>query len=167
MNLQFGFESHAYSQIGSFASPLPQSVKRRLAKRPSPAQIGYGQGKSSSQVAIELETRYRIVETFYNLEEDNLIIPLLADDYRDLLDAQMSGLQTVATVTTRTTDKIEQRFRRNLTGRRYDGVIRGVPTRTSQRGISHLRLKPSAARGSRPSFVNTGLYMRSFKAWEE
>ena len=101
MKLQLGFEAHSYSQIGSVTSPLPRTVKGRLAKKPSRAQAAYGQGKSSAQVATELESRYRIVETFYQLEEDNLMIPLLEEDYRDVLDAQMSGHRTVATLTNR------------------------------------------------------------------
>jgi hypothetical protein len=171
MNLQLGFESHPYSARYSASSPLTASVKSRGGRRMSLAQQMYGQGKNSGQVALELETKYQIVETFYKMEEDNLIIPLLADEYRAALDLEMelagSGLPPIHIMTTKGIDKIETRFRRNLSGRRYDGIIRGVPTLSAQRGISHLRRNPAASRGSRPSFIDTGLYQRSFKAWEE
>jgi hypothetical protein len=167
MKLQMGVEDHAYSARYSSSSPLPASVKKRVAKRPSPAQLAYGATKTTEQVAADLEKKYGLIETFYGLEEDSLIIPLLEDAFGDALASEMSGKPVVDIITSKETDKIENRFRRNLSTRRYDGVIRGVPTLSAQRGVSHLRQKPSASRGPRPSFVDTGLYMRSFKTWVE
>jgi hypothetical protein len=70
-------------------------------------------------------------------------------------------------VSVKETDKIEAKFRQNLSSRKYDGVIPGVPTTAAQRGISHLQQRPYAKRSSRPSFVDTGMYQRSFRAWVE
>jgi protein-disulfide isomerase-like protein with CxxC motif len=52
------------------------------------------------------------------------------------------------------TDKIEQRFKQDLSRRKFDGVIYGVPTKAAQRE-------------SRQSFIKTGRYRNSFKAWME
>jgi hypothetical protein len=58
---------------------------------------------------------------------------------------RISGLQLA---------KIEAMFRDSLSQGKFDGVIHGVPTK-------------AATRASRPSFVDTGLYRRSFKAEAE
>ena len=66
------------------------------------------------------------------------------------------------------TDKIEQKFRSNLMRQRYDGMISGVPTLASLKGVSHVRSHPYAkANPQRPSFVDTGMYRDSFRAWVE
>jgi len=62
---------------------------------------------------------------------------------------------------------LEPRFRRSLSSKRFDGLIRGVPTRAAMKGVSHLRQDPYAQRPPRPSFIDTSLYQRSFKAWTE
>ena len=167
MKLQLGFEAYSYAGKFSFSSPIPASTKKRVAAKLSQVQQAYGGGLTTADVANQIESKYQLVETFYKLEEDKFFIPLLEDDYAEALRIEMSGLQVGAWVSTKTTDKIRNKFRRNLMTRRYDGLIKGVPTRSSARGISHLRRKPGASTGSRPSFVNTGLYMRSFVAWEE
>jgi len=43
--------------------------------------------------------------------------------------------------------------------------IPGVPTKAALRGVNHRLKHPYRRRGARPSFVDTSLYMSSFKAW--
>jgi hypothetical protein len=135
-----------------------------MARKVSPAQLSYGHGKTTGQVATELESKYHIVETFYGFEENNII-----DDYEK---AFQSGLELGMDggswdVVWDPSVKYEGRFKRSLSGRKYDGVIRGVPTQASLRGVSHLYRNPFAQRAPRPSFIDTSLYQRSFKAWME
>lgn len=163
MKLVLGFEDMPYSARYSQQSPLPASIKKRRPRILSPAQRGYGQGKTTGQVATDLENRYKIVETFYGLEEDNI-----AQEYENAFadsieDGIGKGLWDVKYDPT----KLENKFKRNLSARKYDGLIKGVPTLASVRGVSHLRQNPYASRASRPSFVDTSLYQRSFKAWIE
>jgi hypothetical protein len=133
----------------------------------SRAQHSYGQGKTTVEVAAEIEARFHVVETFWDLEENGIVEMLedaLADDIEDVM--AMSKVSRKG-ISVKETDKIESRFRQNLTARKYDGVISGVPTKASLRGVSHLRQNPYAARNSRPSFLDTGMYSRSFRAWVE
>ena len=65
------------------------------------------------------------------------------------------------------TDKIEEKFRRALASRAFDGLIAGVPTTAAQRGVSHKRRHPYAKRGPRPSFIDTDTYRQSFTVWME
>jgi hypothetical protein len=163
MKLVFGFENTPYSARYSRASPLPAYVKKRRPRALSPTQQAYGQGKTVGQVAEELEKKYGITEKFYELEE-NYIVDNFEESFANTTAIGiMGGSWDVAWDPI----KLEGRFRRSLSSRRFDGLIPGVPTKAAQRGVSHLRQNPYAARGSRPSFIDTSLYQRSFKAWLE
>jgi hypothetical protein len=161
MKLQLGFENTPYSGV---RSALPLSIRKRMARRPSPAQQAYGQGKTVGQVATELEKKYGVVETFYNLEE-NFIVDAFEEAY---MNGTGQGMTTSSwDVKWNPSRSLEPKFRRSLNSRRFDGLIRGVPTRAAQRGVSHLRRKPFAPSAPRPSFIDTSLYQRSFRAWLE
>jgi len=164
MKLQLGFESLPYSLRYTRESPLSATTKRRRPKKLSIYQQGYGIGKTTGMVADELEGKYKVVETFYNMEESNMIKDL-ENVYGNALELGMLGgswdpFWDPSLV-------YEPRFRRAISTRRFDGVIPGVPTRAAKSGVSHLRADPFKPSAERPSFMNTGLYMRSFKAWTE
>lgn len=134
----------------------------------TPAQQSYGQGRTTKEVADDLEARYRIVETFWEIEGDDFIEMVeeaFADKIEDVM--RMSPVPSAGRITDKATGRIEAKFRQNLTARKYDGVISGVPTTAAQRGVSHLYQKPYAKRPPRPSFIDTGMYSRSFRAWVE
>jgi hypothetical protein len=145
MKLHLGFEDHAYP---SQPSPLKRGKLTRSLK------ATYGQGKTSREVAKELEDRYKIVEEFWNLEEDNFVEILedaFAEDIEEVMTMKKPSRKGVSF---KGTDLLEARFRRNLALGRYDNIISGVPT-------------TAAKRGHRPSFIVTGTYLQSFRAWLE
>jgi hypothetical protein len=166
MKLQFGFDNTPYVERFSAQSPLSPFVKKMKPRRMSAAQAAYGQGKTTTQVAKELEERYGIVDKFFELEEDS-IIHLLIESVANATEAVMSEQPLSALISAQDIKKIEDKFKQNLSDRKYDGVIPKVPTLASLRGVSHLRQDPNAQRPSRPSFIDTGLYRASFKAWVE
>jgi hypothetical protein len=155
LKLHLGFDSVPYSY------PPKSTRKGRISP-------GYGAGKTTAQVAKELEQTYGIVEAFYNMEEDYLVRKI-----EDVMGEELEEVITMSRTTRKkaisdeTTDLIEARFRRDLAARKYDGIIPNVPTTSSLRGVSHLRRHPYAKRGPRPSFIDTGLYRASFRAWVE
>jgi hypothetical protein len=168
LKLHFGFEDYSYETRYEASSPLVHSVKSKRPKVLSRPQQAYGQGKTTAEVAAELEAKYKIVETFWELEEDNfveMIEDAFVEDIENVM--QMSEVKKATGVSVKETDKIEAKFKQNLSSRRYDGMISGVPTLAAQKGVSHLRQHPYAKRGSRPSFIDTGMYQRSFRAWIE
>src|SRR5262245_47963662 len=162
MKLHFGVENHAYSQRYTVSSPLTATQKKRRPKVLSKAQQGYALGKTTGEVATDIEKKYGLMEKFFDLEE-LYIVKNFEEAYGNGAGiGMMGGSWDVAWDPT----PLQGKFRRSLTTRRFDGLIPGVPTRSSLSGISHLRQKPKTGR-SRASFVNTGLYMRSFRAWLE
>jgi hypothetical protein len=163
-----GFESFPYTARYTANSPLPSLLKSRQPKAPTRTHTAYGAGKTTGQVSKELEERYKIVEEFWKFEEDNFVELLeeaFAEDLEDVLQMKKLTKQTKG-ISVKETDAIEARFRQNLSARRYDGVISGVPTLAAQRGVSHMRAQPYSRKNSpRPSFIDTGMYSRSFRAW--
>jgi hypothetical protein len=64
--------------------------------------------------------------------------------------------------------EIEAAFRQFLEQQEMDGRVDGVPTKASLKGVSHRLKRPNAKDNpTRPSFIDTGLYSASMKAWTE
>jgi hypothetical protein len=170
MKLMLGFESFPYSARYTANSPLPSLLKARKPRVMTPTHTAYGAGKTTGQVSKELEERYKIVEEFWKFEEDSFVEILeeaFAEDLEDVMQMKKLTKQTRG-ISVKETDQIEQRFRQNLSARRYDGIISGVPTLAAQRGVSHMRAQPYSRKNPpRASFVDTGMYQRSFRAWVE
>jgi hypothetical protein len=139
---------------------------KRTRKRLTKPQRAYGEGKTTLEVAQELEDKYHIVEKFLEMEEDR-INELAGDVITDAFEDIEKFTRHKWKKRTKAMEGIESRFRANLVGRKYDGVLSGVPTMAAIRGVSHLNQHPYAKRASRPSFIDTGMYMRSFRAWLE
>jgi len=168
MKIHLGFVNFPYQGRYGAESPLTATVKKKRQRTLSKAQTGYGEGRTTAEVAEELEKRYNIVETFFDLEKDK-ILEMIEEAFAEDAEIVMMGQPPrTGGLSDKATDKIEQSFRRNLAAQKYDGLIRGVPTLASLRGVSHLKLHPFAKRNSsRPSFIDTGMYQRSFTVWAE
>jgi hypothetical protein len=164
MKLQLGFENIPYSQRYAPQSPFTATMKKRAPKNLSKPQQAYGQGKTVGQVAEEIEKKYHLVEVWYTFEED-FIVKNFEEAYAlGMEDGMMSGPWDAVWDPA---PALEPKFRQALSRRKFDGLIHGVPTRAAQTGVSHLRQNPYAPRAPRPSFIDTSLYQRSFKAWTE
>jgi hypothetical protein len=118
------------------------------------------------EVAKILEDKYHIVELFQVMEKER-INELAGDIITDAIEGIEKFTRHRWKKRTKAMEGIESRFRANLVGRKFDGNP-GIPTLAAQRGVSHLNQHPYANRGgSRPSFVDTGMYKQSFRAWLE
>lgn len=131
---------------------------------------------TTGDVAQILEARYGIMGMFYLLRGDD-IQHAIEELFKDRLEALQLGQppgQFPAHL-----DDVEQSFRNFLDTRQMDGRAPGVPTQASLNGVNH-RLKHPYRRyiyrrgrrtnrraPSRPSFIDTGLYQASFRAWIE
>jgi cytochrome P450 len=118
---------------------------------------------STGDVAGWLENRYHVLENFFQLHGEDV-----ADDVAKSLKGAVESLMMGAPATIdpygSATSEIESRMKMFLTDREMEKIsYPGVPTQAAQRGVNH-RLK--VKRGPRrPSFVDTGLYLSSLKAW--
>lgn len=155
MKLNLGFEAFPYT--------TKSSRTRKVLGKGVRIHKGYGVGKSSAEVAAELEERYQLVETFWNQVEDKLVDELegaYAENIEDILMMQQPPKKLVSDDFT---NKIVDDFKSYL-----DREEHGIKTLAARRGVSHLLPRPySRSNPSRPSFIDTGLYKGSFRAWTE
>lgn len=123
-------------------------------------------GTSTGDVAGYLETKYHVMEHFYELNDEKIAAKLadsLAGQLENLLaGAPTEGVQPYAEAES----AIDAEFRQFLA---LDVLASygypGIPTKAALAGVNH-RLKAKKGAG-RPSLIDTGLYQGSFKAWVE
>lgn len=146
--------------------------KARLAKnakRVLPVKLRHpsAEHKTTGDVATILEARYGVMEAFFENKE-----VMLVDFLSESVAGAIEDLVVGAPVGDRDpfaegTSKIEESFREFLSSREAERVgIKGTPTKAARRGVNHRFKHPYAkANPRRPSFIDTGLYQASMKAW--
>lgn len=126
-----------------------------------------GSAVTTGDVAEWLEDKYHPMEVFAQQHMDDLAKDLegsLQGALEDLLMGAPAGADAFGSATS----KVEERFKEFLSLKEMDALgYPGVPTQASLRGVSHRFKHPYARRPPRPSFIDTGLYQSSFKAWVE
>lgn len=126
-------------------------------------------GSTTGSVAERLEQNYGIMEYFAMVKAGD-IAKELESDLTDFVDDSLSGRGIRAEPFGDSCSEIEKLFKRALTERFMDGSNfsgRPVPTMASLGGISQRFKNRRNKRGVRPSFVDTGAYRASFRAWVE
>ena len=150
MKLHFGVVELPYADAGS---------GKRRAKKSSSGSI------TTLGVARILESRYHIMEVFYELHGD-MIADELMKGYERAAESIAMGAPIDLDPTADFSAKIENRFHEFLTNKEMDNLgIPGVPTKASLMGQSRRFKRQYKRRASRPSFVDTGLYVGAFKVW--
>lgn len=140
--------------------------------------IPYANGaETTGDVAERLEDYYGVMGGYVELH-----LPEIAQGIEDALAGSLESLMMGAPVTSTPfasgVAKIEQGFRRYLDEEEITKLgRRGVPTKAAMQGISHRFKNPRLSAKNkrkglkrnppRPSFIDTGLYQTSFKAWVE
>lgn len=127
---------------------------------------GTGGGKTTGDVAEILEAKYGLFSKFVEMHAP-VIQHEIENSLRGHLESVLMGkpIGDTATAFAAATAGIEELFRDALTMQSYDFRIPGVPTQAALSGVSHRFKHPYAARGPRPSFIDTGLLVSSFRSW--
>lgn len=122
-------------------------------------------GKTTGDVAEILEAKYHVMRIFFQLN-DKKIVKYLEDGVRGHVENIIMGGPASGAPFAEGLGKIESRFRDFLSRKEMDSLgYPGVPTAAALRGVSHRFKKPGSRRAPRPSFVDTGLFQSSFRAW--
>jgi hypothetical protein len=135
--------------------------KQRPRGKKTPPEAGT---RTTGDVAEILEGKYHVMETFYDLHEEEI-----AEDFAESTAGALEDLLLGAPPRdplAGAASKVEDRFHRFLELKEMDETSTpGVPTRASLRGVNHrLKIRRGAPR---PSFIDTGLYDSSFKVTTE
>ena len=128
------------------------------------SKTGKQRVSTTGEVAEILEDKYSVMGTFWSLHQDEVVAEL-EGAIGGALETLLTSESSSARVSESITSDIEDMFQKFLSGREMDGVVAGVPTAAAQAGVSHRFKHPYARRAPRPSFIDTGLYESSFKAW--
>jgi len=122
--------------------------------------------QTTGDVAEILEAEYHIMQIFFNLH-DKGIAKDLESSLEGALENLLAGAPLGGNAFAEAESEIEQRFKNFLTNREMETLgYPGVPTQAALEGVNH-RLKHPYKKSNprRPSFIDTGLYESSFKAW--
>jgi hypothetical protein len=129
-------------------------------------------GKTTGDVAEILEARYHVMETFYEDMGPDVIQKAIEQSAQNAVEALIVGGSRSGSnsanmsLTLEAEGEIEEAFKLWLSQQEMDYTQPGVPTQAALKGVSH-RLKRANAKTNpaRPSFIDTGLYQSSMKAW--
>lgn len=124
---------------------------------------------TTGEVAQILEDNYGVMQTFVDTIGQDSIAKVLERSVVNAVEAMVMGSNSASiNLTAEGEGEIEGAFRQFLEQQDMDGRVDGVPTKASLAGVSHRFKKPTAAaNSSRPSFIDTGRFSASFRAWTD
>lgn len=124
-------------------------------------------GVTTGDVAGWLENRYHIMELFWETHHQQ-IADAMADGIIGQLENLMMGGPPGINMIALGTDEIENMFRKFLSEQQVEQLgIPGVPTEAALEGRSARFKSGYNPKGRRPSFIDTGLFEASFRAWAD
>lgn len=127
-----------------------------------------GHGTTTTvEVAKKLEAKYGVMQAFYDLHQKD-IAKFLEESVTNSIDSLLQGAPLSSNPFGDGEQQIEELFKfQFLEQAEMEGLgIPGVPTKASIERRS-LRFKSGKGKNKRPSFIDTGLFEKSFKAWIE
>lgn len=141
--------------LGVIDLPYSNVVVRKKGKTPN---------ATTGDVADILEAKYHVMEHFSELHGDDIAL-FMADALAGSLETLAMGGPAGDPFATAAgqTESLFKTFLATKTLERYG--YPGVPTKAALKGVNHRFKHPYAKRDPRPSFIDTGLYQSSFKAW--
>lgn len=127
--------------------------------------------QTTGDVAQWLEDKYSVMQHYVDWDMQN-IEQAVENSLAGALETFMQTGKPVGNPLMSATEKIQTNFKAFLTQNVVATLgIPGVPTQAALGGTTHRKksAKPSKKRKMkpRPSFVDTGLYRRSFRAWSD
>ena len=153
-----------------YATQAPRRVRvtTRRGKKPVASTAPASGAQTTGDVAEYLEDKYHVIETFYELHQQE-IADELAQAMSNSLGNLLMGAPASSNVLAAAEGAIDAKFKQFISGQEMDALgVPGVPTKAAQKGVNH-RLAHPYAKGNpeRPSFRDTGTYQAAFKAWVE
>lgn len=142
--------------------PYPEEPQGRN-KRGQFKRLGARRNMTTGRLTDILEDKYEIIQNFAALH-GNEIAEAFMDDLEIQLGERFGGTRKRGTA--QASKAVEKLFRQFIYGRLLDRLVEGVPTKASILGTSARPAFRKYPKGQpRPSFVDTGLYVSSFRAW--
>lgn len=161
--LVLGVVDVAYGQSGVVPEPTADA-KGRVKKR-AKAEEPSAEVATTAKVAQILEDKYGVMQVFYDQHSAD-IQKAMVESVEGALEDVFAG-SPVSDPFGQAGQQVAADFRTFLMSAEIERLgIDGVPTQAATDRRS-LRFKSKKSSGPRPSFVDTGLYEASFRAWVE
>lgn len=162
MILRLGVIDQFYTQ----PAPKPPKGRRKARKAGKPSAPKSGAVVSTGDVAGWLETRYHVMEHYFELHGDDVFAPAIENSLQGAVESLMMGAPVSHDPFDTAMSHIEDGFRKMIDTKELDSLgFPGIPTMAAQLGHSKRFKNSRARRPPRPSFQDSGLYEASFKAW--
>lgn len=145
-------------------SDVPYVQPANATRGSSKTHAGKIRYATTGDIAEKLERDYGVMEHFFEWHGGEIAADL-EEGLKGALESYALGAPVQLEPFGSGIAKVEERFRDFLSTKEMDSRIAGVPTQAAQRGVSHRFKRPYAKHPPRPSFVDTGLYEASMKAW--
>jgi hypothetical protein len=157
--LHLGVIDQPYRHVGP-------GYRGRGRKRRPVKSVG---SKTTFEVAEILERKYHVMELFFEAHADAILEHVVEAMQGATETALMTGTPPSPSLDPTSTgmEHIRVMFNEFLDKEEMAHLgVPGVPTLAAIHGVSHRFAHPYAkGRGRRPSFIDTGLYETSFRAW--
>lgn len=141
---------------------FPYSEPAKTDKKTQPEKGD--NARTTGEVAGYLEDKYHVMEHFFQAHGPD-IVKALETSIAGALEDLLMGAPARPNVNEQALSTIKKDFSKFLSSKEMDGLgYPGVPTAASLKGVNH-RMKNKKGTPGRPSFIDTGLYETSFKAW--
>jgi hypothetical protein len=161
ISLKLGFINTPYT-TQSVARPM--TAARAESRRPR--RRSFSKTITAEDVAAILESKYKIIDTFTEMYAAQIQYTILSQFEKVAGDVLSGGRRRgdLGSILKPATKQIEVMFRQFLDKEEMNGRAPGVPTKAALAGVRHGRGSKTRT-GSRPSFIDTGIYRASFRAW--
>ena len=151
----------------AMAAPERRVARWRYAKKP---WQHFGSLNTTGDVAEILERRYGIMGIFYEVHGTEIVSAVESAMQGKLENLLMGSPADTSGPLFAAGDlsQVEEMFRHFLDAEEMNGRAPGVPTKAALDGVNHRLKHPYVASNPpRPSFIDTGLYQASMRAWVE
>lgn len=130
-----------------------------------PYQRG-ARGQTTADVAEILEDKYHVMGAFWRGHGDD-VAGYMEQGLQQAVDALLAGTARVENPFAAAMDKTTHDLKVFLSSQEAEKVgIPGTPTQAALRGVNHRRRHPyRRSNPRRPSFIDSGLYEASMRAW--
>jgi hypothetical protein len=165
ITLHMGFINTPYTKETIMRPATSAKAEEKRQRRRS-----FPKTMTAEDVANILEGKYGIVETFSAIHEDeisNIILEGFAEIAERIFEDRGFTTATLRNLMKPNTKQVENMFRRFLDREEMNDMVPGVPTKAARKGIRHGRGRITKSGTQRPSFIDTGIYKASFRAWAD
>lgn len=162
--LHMGFINTPYTKEAKARPATAAKMEGRRARK-----RGFSKTMTAEKVANILEAKYNIIEMFQQIN-DTEISHLLKEGFAEVAEQMLNKPKASTSASLKNmmrpyTHEIQNLFRKFLDDEEMAGMVPGVPTKAALSGVRHGRGSKTRRGYQRPSFIDTGIYRASFRAW--